>query len=199
MITGWACSLPKDHFPSLIGVTGILEVVFNEFWIRTTKCRNIDTHGCTNDKCEKHLLVILVAIVFRPLRCPRFYLVSSLWLLCLSAFPWFPRALFAIFWGFSVMKHLFNGTRNSALCVLNNTKPFSCLSCASLHNQWLNCFSNFLLSYGQNSFTVSSFMCDSHLNMYWFRSQLLPSSRKEKSFHRLNLPQNLSHLVLNNI
>lgn len=85
-----------------------------------TKTRNVDIHRYTDNKREKYFSVIFFAIIFKPLKFFYFYLVTGLWLLYPSAFPWFSRALSPIFWGFSDVKHLTHGTWNLALYMFDN-------------------------------------------------------------------------------
>lgn len=155
-----------------------------------TKTRNTDVHGCTDNKCEKYFPVIFLAILFKPLKFFHFYLVIGLWLLCLSAFPWFSRALSPIFWGFSDVKHLHHGSWNSALCMFSDMKLFSQHVCTCLHNDLIFLVVFYCLVDGLLSFIgkeINSHMCDSHLNMHQLKSNFLPSSRKESTFHRVNV------------
>lgn len=58
-----------------------------------TQARSTDAHSCTVNKYGKHFSVIFLAIIFKPLKFFHFYLVIGLWLLYLSAFPWFFQSI----------------------------------------------------------------------------------------------------------
>lgn len=143
IIMDHACYVSKDHFPYLIGASGIFRMSSVSFGSDSYgKTRNIVIHGYTDKKMWNILFINLLSNSFETLEVLSFlHFYFSLAFSCLSLSFLVSRALSPIFWGFSGVKHLSHGTWNSALCMFNNMKPFSQPLCTFFAQSMTSLFS----------------------------------------------------------